>query len=215
MENLPKDVLTLLLLDLDIDSVISMCQTSSKFKNKICLNDYFWMNKLSHDFGLNSDLKWAKQKYMDTLHVLKVNPNLVYQQAVFSNNLKLVKLSLTNGADVNYAKHGDPTPLIYALFRGYYEIFDYLVDKAIYTRYTLFLNMKNFTNFYDKNANNNEEVLKRHFSILIPKNIKYNNSKDLNLALLNKFIEAFTDGHKYGDLKFYNEWIDYYTKLAQ
>ena len=211
MENLPKDVLTLLLLDLDIDSVISMCQTSSKFKNKICLNDYFWMNKLSHDFGLNSDLKSAKKEYFEAYNILKTDPISFYNKGIFTNNIKMVKLGLAYGAEVNYMSHGTLTPLMYSLFRGYDEIFDYLADKAVSDQSTFILNVRGFIDFYD----NKKETLTKFFSHFIPKNIKYFNNKEFKQSLLLKFTEAYKNDQKHANSKFYNEWIDYYRQLAQ
>lgn len=52
MESLPKDVLALIALDMDIEYVIRLCQSSPVFNNKICKNDYFWQNKLHSDIKL-------------------------------------------------------------------------------------------------------------------------------------------------------------------
>tara|TARA_R110001599_G_scaffold333191_1_gene549045 strand:+ start:3440 stop:4075 length:636 start_codon:yes stop_codon:yes gene_type:complete len=210
MEDLPKDVLILLLLDLDIDSVVNMCQTSSKFKNKICLNNYFWLNKLSHDFGISSDLKSAKQKYLDIVHELKVEPNKTYRNGVYSNNLKLVKLGLEYGANPNYRVNSDEsTPLIHAMHAQYDEIFDYLVDKVVYDGETFILNAKSFTYRV-----NDIHLSRKLFLKFIPENIKYfPNNKGFNRVVLAKFIEIFKDS-SYKDDKIYNEWIDYYRKLA-
>jgi hypothetical protein len=50
MENLNKDVLILLALELDYMDIFKFCDTSSKINNIVCKNNNFWRNKLYKDY---------------------------------------------------------------------------------------------------------------------------------------------------------------------
>ena len=49
MENLPKDVLTLLALEMDLPSIISFCSSNKRINNTICKKDIFWRNKIEKE----------------------------------------------------------------------------------------------------------------------------------------------------------------------
>ena len=46
MENLPKDVVALLAIDLDYVDILKLCRSSSRMNRFICQNEDFWRNKL-------------------------------------------------------------------------------------------------------------------------------------------------------------------------
>jgi hypothetical protein len=50
MENLDKNVLRLLALDLAMPDILKLCLTSKKFNSEICKNNNFWRNKLYRDY---------------------------------------------------------------------------------------------------------------------------------------------------------------------
>lgn len=51
MERLPKDVLLLMALeDMDVQSILRLCATNSKYKNIICDSQDFWRKKLIKDY---------------------------------------------------------------------------------------------------------------------------------------------------------------------
>lgn len=50
MEKLPKDVLILLALDLNLPGIISLCQTNERINKNVCENPIFWRNKIQKDF---------------------------------------------------------------------------------------------------------------------------------------------------------------------
>ena len=49
--NLPKDVISHIVLYLNLPEILSLCLVSKKFKNSIC-NKYFWVRLLNRDFGI-------------------------------------------------------------------------------------------------------------------------------------------------------------------
>ena len=50
MESLPKDILFKMALDSELPAILSWCQTSKKFKEKVCGNDDVWRAKLLKDY---------------------------------------------------------------------------------------------------------------------------------------------------------------------
>ena len=67
MDKLPKDIIVLLALELDISDVLTYCKLSKRFNNAVCNNFSFWYNKLFKDFGFtyigNKTLKDVKDYY--------------------------------------------------------------------------------------------------------------------------------------------------------
>jgi hypothetical protein len=49
--NLTDDNIKDIALQLDIDKIDQFCQTSQKFNNSVCNNQYFWYQKLINDYG--------------------------------------------------------------------------------------------------------------------------------------------------------------------
>lgn len=50
MEDLNKDVLLLLAMQMDLPTLNNFCRTSKRINEKVCNNDIFWRNKLEKDF---------------------------------------------------------------------------------------------------------------------------------------------------------------------
>lgn len=50
LENIPKDVLAQIALELNLEDIVRLCQTNKKFDNIICKSDSFWINKSKKDF---------------------------------------------------------------------------------------------------------------------------------------------------------------------
>lgn len=49
MENVPKDVLILFALEMDIYTLLQFCKSNSRINNLICANDLFWRNKVEKE----------------------------------------------------------------------------------------------------------------------------------------------------------------------
>lgn len=47
MENLSKDVLILLAIEMDYADILNFCKSSKRIDNYVCKNKFFWLNKLS------------------------------------------------------------------------------------------------------------------------------------------------------------------------
>ncbi len=56
-KNVPKDILIYMALSYDLPEILSLCRTSKRFNNTICLNQLFWMNKLMKDFPIFRNIK--------------------------------------------------------------------------------------------------------------------------------------------------------------
>jgi hypothetical protein len=79
MENLHKDVLIELALELNLDDLFNLCQTNKRFNSLLCKNDDFWKQKYITLFGLEYYKKQKKitnhkKEYLNLL--LKTNKNI-------------------------------------------------------------------------------------------------------------------------------------------
>ncbi len=67
MENLPKDVMRLMALELDMPDILNYCLTNKKFNATICESQTFWRNKYMNDFPgskpIPSSVRNAKRVY--------------------------------------------------------------------------------------------------------------------------------------------------------
>ena len=52
METLPRDVLIKTILELHINDITKLCQTSKRINDLICESDEFWRLKLYQDFKI-------------------------------------------------------------------------------------------------------------------------------------------------------------------
>ena len=78
MENLHKDVLIMLALDLELTDLFNLCQTNKRFNTILCKNDNFWKQKYILLFGLeyyqSQKIKNHKKEYLNLL--FKTNKNI-------------------------------------------------------------------------------------------------------------------------------------------
>ena len=49
MENLSKDILILLAMEMDLPSLLNFCESSKKINDKVCKQNIFWKNKLEKE----------------------------------------------------------------------------------------------------------------------------------------------------------------------
>lgn len=127
---LPKDIQILLALDLDIETIIRLCQTSEIVNKKICKNNNFWLNKLLKDYNIRKPLKDAKKEYLRIDNLVKNYPNLFLEGGIETENFNMVKKSIEFGADPNSNLNGT-YPISEALGFKSPEILNYLVEKSI------------------------------------------------------------------------------------
>ena len=64
-ETVHKDVLNKLALDMEIEDILSLCQTSKRFNDKICNNPSFWENLLIRDFNYRESTLDPRVKYIE------------------------------------------------------------------------------------------------------------------------------------------------------
>lgn len=79
LNNLPKDVLVMMALDLDLAEVISLCRSSSKLNSSLCKNKNFWIRKLQYDFEISydpSNTMIPKDYYNYIAHIVKKYPDI-------------------------------------------------------------------------------------------------------------------------------------------
>jgi len=156
METLPNDLIVHLAMELDLNDLISLCQTSKKINRSIYNNKYLWLRKLFKDFGVQSQdvpKKYNyKEYYQHIVTQIKYEPdNLdkVLMDAVTNGDLNLVKISLnppskfTNAARADTDNPGYPIedvywspalgnghPLRVAALNGYLDIVKYLIENG-------------------------------------------------------------------------------------
>ena len=77
MEKLPKDVLMMLALDLNLPDIVRLCRTSSRIDKDVCENSYFWRQKISKDFPTAKyQSKDTRQIYLNLDKMLTKYPEL-------------------------------------------------------------------------------------------------------------------------------------------
>lgn len=213
--NLTKDVLILTALELNLVDLIGLCQTSKKMNDIICNNQDFWFKKVRKDYDLELESRiGAKQYYLDMEKLLNTNPNHAYRIGINNEALALIKLGLEKGADPNFKGLIDQfTPLIRIIFND--KIFNYLLDKAITSKDTATLNIRDFINSMEYRS----VKIKCQFSIKLFDKINPAASEYLKihknywrLALL-KLEEINKECPELKDT--YNKWIDFYRDLAK
>lgn len=55
LNSIPKDVLIMIALNLDLYELLLLCKTNKTINSKICNNKYFWLKKLLRDFNFRYD----------------------------------------------------------------------------------------------------------------------------------------------------------------
>lgn len=220
MENLPKDVLSLIALDMDIEYVIRLCQTSHAFNNKICKDEYFWLNKLKKDYGISAYISKAKKEYLIIKNLLKTEPNVILESGIRSENIKLVEAAIEAGADIN-RKIGLFYPITLSIVSPRNDIFVYLMNKTDFTEDGMITEILNdiFTYISELFSRDHKcRIFLNLFGILLPnvhKYMLYPKWKHFWRVILGK-LEQIHDLEKYciSD-EFYKKWIDFYRKLAE
>ena len=77
MEKLPKDVLILLALDLNLPGIVSLCQTDKIINRDVCENPIFWRNKIMKDFPTaNYVSKNTRAVYLKLDKLVRERPEL-------------------------------------------------------------------------------------------------------------------------------------------
>ena len=95
-----KDLLVKLALDLDLPSILSLCQTNKRANQVICQSDTFWRNKLIQDFGINEPN--PKQVYSNIIQNKRFCPRYNFDADYFILNLslELSKINNISGLDI-------------------------------------------------------------------------------------------------------------------
>ena len=123
-----KDTDLLVFQQLDDKSLLSMCLVD-KSANKLCKNEYFWQNRFVNKFGSGiadkpADKTW-RIYYLQTIKILDENKDLnkLLIESAENGKLDLVKISLSNGADIHTL---DDRALRYSSENGHIEVVKYL-----------------------------------------------------------------------------------------
>lgn len=135
LQNLPKDILFKLALDLDLPDLFSLCLSSKKYNDAICDNQDFWKQRLIKDKKTGkiviSSIKNPKKFYEQTEKKF-LNKKLI--EFAYSGNLEKLKKALEFGADVLYTSKGYPSSpenaLEIAAYKGHFDMVKYLLDKS-------------------------------------------------------------------------------------
>jgi len=216
LSHLPKDVLMLLALEMDIEYVINLCQSSSLFNNKICKDNHFWLNKLFKEFGIRTELSKAKYEYLSLRNMLKNKPNDVLESGIKTENYTMVKTAIESGANPNL-KIGSSYPITLSMFLTSDEILLFLLNKVNYDDIKLIIgNMITKFEYYSKNKKC--VFFTRFIGIFLPYASKFMPKNEwkpfwskttIKLEELNR-----TDKDCISD-EFYNKWIGFYKELSE
>lgn len=215
MEILPKDILFLIALELDLENITNLCLSCNKIKDKIFDNEIFWMKKNKKDYDININL-FNKHYYLKIENLLRNAPNEAYKFGIEWKALSLIKLSVEKGADVNFIEKGKYYPLLRIILED--EIFDYLVDKVFKNREITIAVIKNFFNLMDE-ADTKEEkcnLFIKLYDKMLPLSVPYLFEKYYWKNVLLKFEEAFIVYNKIpGFQNFFYKKINFYRDLAK
>ena len=126
MEKIPKDVLVLIAIELDIHSLLRFCATDKRNQN-LCNNPFLWIAKLKKDFGFvfKGDISKAKHHYFYILaHLNTHNLNGGMLFAIKDGNDDIAKYFISKGAD------DLEEALSWAARYGRKEIIDFVIPKV-------------------------------------------------------------------------------------
>ena len=141
MENLPKNILVKIALDLsNLSDIINLCLTSSIINEKVGLNQMFWMKKLSNDYDIYNktipekyrlkDARFDYKKYflyIDYMLKKYPYPNNLLKIGSIAGELNLVKISLKKGANIHTQ---DDYALRWASCNGQLEVVKLLIKEG-------------------------------------------------------------------------------------
>jgi len=205
MENFPKDVLVLIALKLDLLSIINFSQTSEIIKSKVYDNIYFWKQKLKDDF------KVSVLRENSSCKDLFLNKSLL--KGINEDNLDLVKLSLDEGANINY-KEGVFYPIVIAVLERKDTIFNYLLNHP-YILDKILIILKNILEVTSILKQTQQvEIYNKMFDLILPKIQDYKTPGNLWKVTLRK-LEEFNINYPHFFSDVYNRRIELYKKLAE
>jgi len=222
MEDIDKNLLYLIVMDYDLNDILSLCQTSKTLNNKICLNDTFWHNKFKHDFPyLTTTKEKAKSYYLEMNNYLKHDIDILLYTGIEMKSLGVIKTATSRGASL---KGENILPRLFSILidsnrdrivdilehlSNYIKIEDKKTGVAV-TK--LILDNINFFSMNDKCR-----FIRILYSKIYPQLVNFikpnHNLSNHNLwkAVLVKFKE-FSETCNMQD--FYNQWIDFYRNLV-
>jgi len=61
--DIPKDILFLIALDLDLETLSNYCRAQKRFNDIACANETFWITRLKRDFGIEYKHNRKSPKY--------------------------------------------------------------------------------------------------------------------------------------------------------
>lgn len=126
MENITRDTLILIALNLDIPELLHLCNINSKFNKLLCKNNTFWMNKLHNDYPETIGFNFNTEDYK-SLYFLKKSFDIIYFNGkIISDEPLLYELVFSLNKIDKLLK---PSELYELLLKDitWYSILDYLM----------------------------------------------------------------------------------------
>lgn len=144
-DKLSNDVIIYMAVTMELPEILSLCSSSKRFNNIICLNDTFWLNRLFKKYNIvkSSIPNWRSPKsYYEYLteQIRYYIPNDLLVFSAMVGDLNLVKIALQKGADVNY---NNDKALKEASTAGYFNVVKYLISVGadIHAQHDIALSM--------------------------------------------------------------------------
>lgn len=97
LEELPKDILLSIMVELDYPTIKQLCSTNKKIK-QICTDEYFWQQKYERDFSKNRLLPNKSWRYNYLLIYIKHNEKQVY--SLLDEEGKTIVSMMTNNLEL-------------------------------------------------------------------------------------------------------------------
>ena len=130
MEDLPKDVLYLIAMELEGSDVLSFGLTNKRINEKVCNNIHFMRNKLKRDFGFFYYEKNISKAHTYYYFLCKNKNKALNYKLILTSKLgyiDLVKYLVGTGANI-HALNDDS--LIWASLNGRIYVVKYLIENG-------------------------------------------------------------------------------------
>ena len=136
MEFLPKDALFAIAINLGLEDLLNLCNSSNRINRLVCQKDDIWLYKIKQEFPyLTQEIlnrykntrSWREYYIQDLEPTTNDNSNDVLIKSSRNGRLDLVIIALNLGADINRYN----LPITLSSLYGHLDVVKYLVECGI------------------------------------------------------------------------------------